>query len=138
MTKEVSRETRVPEPYIAKIFQKLARMRLLRSRRGPAGGFALMRNPAEISLYEVVQAVDDTTFLGNCVMGLDECLAERACPLHDAWVGMKSRMLGKLKVTTVLQLARQISRRQYLKLQRAKLSGAFRKKTTRTQPRRGK
>lgn len=112
MVSEISGKTKVPEPYIAKIFQGLVRKGLLLSRRGPAGGFALAGSPGKISLYEVVQAVDDKVVFGNCIMGLGECSDAAACPLHTAWSGLKSKMLGRLKRTTVLELAGRMSKRR--------------------------
>ncbi len=127
VTSEISRKTEVPEPYIAKIFQGLEKTGLLQSRRGPAGGIVLIKPPDKISLYEVVQAVDDTAVFGDCIMGLNECSAARACPLHAVWSGTKYKMLAKLRETTVLQLASQLVKRRYRGSQRAKLSTSLRK-----------
>ena len=136
MAAEISRETKVPEPYIAKIFQGLAKTGLLQSRRGPAGGFALKKSPDKISLYEVVQAVDDTAAFGDCIMGLDECSPDRACPLHAVWSRAKCKMLARLKGTTVLQLDRLLVKRRYRGSQRAKLSASFKRFSMGTQQRR--
>ena len=59
-TEQIARATKVPVGYLAKIMQGLSRSRLVNSQRGLHGGFTLVREPRELSIYDVVQAVDPT------------------------------------------------------------------------------
>ena len=68
MIPEISRKAGVPRSYLAKIFQCLVKDNLLISRRGPDGGFTMKKDPREISLLQIVRAVDDITIMQQCVM----------------------------------------------------------------------
>ncbi|MEJ5169645.1 MAG: Rrf2 family transcriptional regulator [Fimbriimonadales bacterium] len=79
---EIAEATQVPPGYLAKVMQGLARAGLIASRRGIRGGFVLSRDPSEITLYEVLQAVDPIRRITACPLGLDEH-SEELCPLHQ-------------------------------------------------------
>ncbi|MBI3307438.1 MAG: Rrf2 family transcriptional regulator [Candidatus Omnitrophica bacterium] len=122
MIPEVSRKTGVPAPYIAKIFQTLVRGGILESQRGPCGGFAFRKSPETISLFEVVQVIDNVSPLVNqCVMGLNECSSANACPLHLIWSRAKENILQCLKTTTLNQMRKKVGRLRYRKLMRSRL-----------------
>src|SRR3989338_6157285 len=72
---EVSKNTQVPQAYIAKIFQCLVGCGILKSHRGPTGGFYLAVDPSKLSLLQVIEAVDDPSVsaFSGCVMGLEKC-----------------------------------------------------------------
>src|SRR4051812_21112384 len=75
--------TDIPRDFLAKIFQKLAKAGVLVSAKGRGGGFALARPAHQISLMEVITAVEGPGALDCCAAGLRECNDEAACPLHD-------------------------------------------------------
>ena len=105
--KTVSRETKVPQAYVAKIFQCLARRRILSSRRGPNGGYALLIAPAKLSLIKIIHALDDLSqsSFSRCVMGLQKCNDRNPCPLHPIWVKAKEEMLERLGSSTISDVA---------------------------------
>jgi Rrf2 family transcriptional regulator, nitric oxide-sensitive transcriptional repressor len=80
-TQEISRATQVPADYLAKILQDLSRGGLVRSQRGPGGGFTLTRSPASISVFDVLEAVDRVQRIRTCPLGL-KAHAKNLCPLH--------------------------------------------------------
>lgn len=69
-TRQIAAATRVPEGYLAKILQSLGRAGLVRSQRGLHGGSVLARNPAEISVYDVVTAIAPLPRITTCPLGL--------------------------------------------------------------------
>jgi len=79
--REIAKATRVPESYLAKLLQTLSRVGLLISRRGFQGGFALARNPKQITALEVINAVDPFKRIEDCPMGLGD-RAKLLCALH--------------------------------------------------------
>lgn len=126
MIPEVSRKTGVPAPYIAKIFQSLVRSGILESQRGPTGGFAFKRPPETISLFEIIETIDDVSPLVNqCVMGLDECSSANACPLHVVWSRAKSNVLDTLKCTTLSQMRKKIGKLGFREFTRPRLQMKF-------------
>jgi Rrf2 family protein len=80
-TQQVSRATRVPADYLAKILQDLHKHDLVRSQRGPGGGFSLARNPSTVSVYDILQAVDPPRRIRSCPLAL-KAHAHALCPLH--------------------------------------------------------
>lgn len=80
-TRQIAAATRVPEGYLAKIVQSLSRAGLIRSQRGLHGGSVLARDPAEISVYDVVQAVSPIPRIRTCPLHLPAHGAN-LCPLH--------------------------------------------------------
>jgi len=80
-TEEIARATRVPVGYLAKIMQGLSRSRLVNSQRGLHGGFTLVKPAAEMTVYDVVQAVDPILRIDRCPLQL-EGHGEELCPLH--------------------------------------------------------
>lgn len=106
--KTVSRETGVPQAYVAKIFQCLAQGKILDSQRGPSGGYSLLVAPTKLTILRVVEAMDDLSksSFANCVMGLDKCNDKNACPLHDVWKKAKDQMMEKLASSTIADVAK--------------------------------
>jgi Rrf2 family protein len=80
-TDEIARATKVPVGYLAKIMQGLSRSRLVNSQRGLHGGFTLVRQPRDMTIYEVVQAVDPIMRIDRCPLQL-EGHGDELCPLH--------------------------------------------------------
>ena len=78
---ELTRATRIPGGYLAKVLRQLARAGLVHSQRGPHGGSVLTRPPSEVSVYDVVQAVDPLQRITVCPLGLRSHGAN-LCPLH--------------------------------------------------------
>ncbi|MCL2645737.1 MAG: Rrf2 family transcriptional regulator [Phycisphaerales bacterium] len=78
---DIAKATKVPAGYLYKVLQTLDRAGLVRAQRGIHGGFTLARSPAEISLLDVIQAVDPLPRIRHCPLGLKshgKCL----CPVH--------------------------------------------------------
>lgn len=122
MIPEVSRKTGVPAPYIAKIFQSLVRTGILESQRGPSGGFVFKRAPETISLFEIIKTIDDvSSFVNQCVMGLNACSSANACPLHVVWSRAKNNVLDTLKYTTLSQMRKKIGKLRFREFKRSRL-----------------
>ncbi len=122
MIPEVSQKTGVPAPYIAKIFQSLVRSGILESQRGPTGGFAFKRPPETISLFEIIEVIDDvSSFVNQCAMGLDECSSANACPLHVVWSRAKNKVLDTLKCTSLSQMRKKIGKLRFCEFTRPRL-----------------
>ena len=78
---ELARTTRIPAGYLAKVLRQLARAGLVHSQRGPNGGSVLLRPPEELTVLDVVQAVDPLKRIEVCPLGLRGHGAN-LCPLH--------------------------------------------------------
>ncbi len=77
---EIAKVTRAPAPYLSKLMQGLVRARLVRSRRGQGGGFTLAGAPDEITIWDIVQAVDPIERIEHCPLEIKG--HSSLCALH--------------------------------------------------------
>jgi len=101
MVKHIAQEEAIPAHFLAKILQQLARKGLLRSSKGPTGGFSLRRKAEEISLMDIVQALDGLNDYEKCASGLAECNDDAPCGMHDSWKALRSRIIEYLERTSI-------------------------------------
>ena len=78
---QVAIKTQVPEKYLAKILQGLVRFDIVHSQRGPSGGFTLVPAPAEVTMMDIVDAVDPIERIHSCPLRLN-AHGTRLCQLH--------------------------------------------------------
>jgi Rrf2 family protein len=122
MVKNIAREEGIPTHFLAKILQQLARKGLLRSSKGPTGGFHLRQKPEDISLMHIVQALDGLSDYEKCASGLAECNDEQHCGMHDSWTALRKRIIEYLERTSIadIQTALEEKRRVLAKPRRSK------------------
>src|SRR6059058_2851108 len=75
--------TDLPRDFLAKVFQKLVKGGILRSAKGRGGGFTLARPAHQITLVQIVEAIEGPQLLDQCVVGLEKCTDTMPCPQHD-------------------------------------------------------
>lgn len=80
-TRQIAAGTRTPPDYVSKVLQALTRAGLIRSQRGLRGGFKLACDPAEVTVLDVINAVDPLQRIHACPLGL-KAHAKELCPLH--------------------------------------------------------
>jgi Rrf2 family iron-sulfur cluster assembly transcriptional regulator len=106
MVKNIAEQEEIPAHFLAKILQQLARKGLLRSSKGPTGGFALRVDPNEIRLLDIVEALDGLAPYHQCASGLSECSDDMPCSMHDSWTLLRSRIMDYLGKNTIADLAK--------------------------------
>jgi Rrf2 family transcriptional regulator, nitric oxide-sensitive transcriptional repressor len=102
-TAQIAEATQVPAGYLAKVMQALSKVRLVHSQRGLNGGFTLTRDANELSMYEVVSAVDPIRRFSECPLGLPSHGAD-LCPLHHQLEDAARMLEEKFSATSVAQL----------------------------------
>jgi Rrf2 family transcriptional regulator, iron-sulfur cluster assembly transcription factor len=107
LVSEISREQKIPETFLAKIFQRLSKAGLLRSVRGAGGGFSLGKPANEITMREIVEAIEGPIALNRCLLRQGECEEEKVCPLRQVWEEAQQRFVEVLDRTTMEDLAKQ-------------------------------
>ena len=80
-TDQIAEATQVPKPYLSKVLQNLGRSDIVRSQRGIGGGVTLVKTPAELTILEVVNAVEPIERIVTCPLGL-KSHGKNLCPLH--------------------------------------------------------
>ncbi len=100
----IATQNDAPANYLGKLLQQLAKRGLVRSQKGLGGGFRLARDPVEISLYDIVEAIEDVSRWSNCILGRPNCSDENPCPVHGQWGPVRDSFLKILKSTSVADL----------------------------------
>jgi Rrf2 family protein len=100
---EIARTYNIPAELMAKVLQKLVRKGLLESHAGPNGGYALARKPEDISIIEVLEALEGPLQLTPCEA--DDCEQQDLCSIRDPLRRVKQRVVSVLVDTTIHQLA---------------------------------
>lgn len=102
---EVAARQLIPEHFLDQLLITLRRAGLLKSQRGPQGGHMLARPPAQISMYDVVQALEGNTATMDCVPNPSACQLSPGCGMRDVWVQLEDQARQALTATTLDQLA---------------------------------
>jgi Rrf2 family transcriptional regulator, iron-sulfur cluster assembly transcription factor len=105
---EISRVQKIPEKFLAKIFQQLSKAGFLRSARGSKGGFSLRKAAAEITLKAVIEALEGPIAIHRCLLRKGECGEEEGCPLYDVLEEAQEGLLKVLERTTLEDLVKRI------------------------------
>ncbi len=105
-TSRVADAMRIPASFLAKIIAQLSIAGLVHTARGAGGGIALARDPAEISLLDVVEAIDGPILLSECVSKNGKCELKQECPLHSVWSETQMYLLERLRAVKFGQLVR--------------------------------
>ena len=99
-TSQIAEDQQIPPSFLAKIISQLSIAGLIHTSRGAHGGVMLSKPPAEISLLEVVEAIDGPIALNDCTIAPENCTRADDCPLHGIWVETQQDLVAKLRQTT--------------------------------------
>jgi Rrf2 family protein len=99
-TSMVAREQNIPPSFLAKIISQLSIAGLLHTSRGARGGVTLARAPKDISLLEVVEAIDGPIQLNECVGNDGACTFDEVCPVKPVWCDAQGQLVQRLKGTS--------------------------------------
>ncbi len=80
-TQEIAEATKVPAPYLSKVLQNLGKAEIVRSQRGLGGGVRLVVDPAQLTILDVVNAVEPLQRITSCPLDL-KTHGQNLCPLH--------------------------------------------------------
>ena len=106
LVQDVAAWTGAPGPYLAKIFSTLARAGLVIGKRGNQGGVVLAKPAKEVTLDQLAEVLDSAGWRTSCLLGLEECSDERACPVHVFWKDIREKIHGELSALTLADVAR--------------------------------
>ena len=92
---DISKRQDISLSYLEQLFTRLRKRQLVRSTRGPGGGYSLNRPANEIAVAEVVAAVDETVDTTRC-SGANNCHDGRQCLAHELWDDLSQQIFGFL------------------------------------------
>jgi Rrf2 family iron-sulfur cluster assembly transcriptional regulator len=100
---DISERQKISLSYLEQLFGKLRRRELVSSVRGPGGGYQLVRKTDEVSVADIIRAVDEPIDATQCG-GRENCKDERKCLTHDLWASLNEKIFDYLNSVTLAQL----------------------------------
>jgi Rrf2 family protein len=111
--KKIGSDLDLPTPFLGKILQQLAKQKILKSMKGPHGGFSMMKDSRTITLYDIVVAIDGEDTFTDCVMHEGPCRCidrtKKPCPIHDDYAKSRSELIKLFKSKTIYDLVQKAS-----------------------------
>ena len=104
-TRSIAEATSAPYPLLAKIVNQMHRAGLVKATRGKQGGIRLARSAAEVTIMDVVLALDGSSMLNDCPLYLDPCNCGKECALHAIWKPARDAVVRFLASTTIQMVA---------------------------------
>jgi len=102
----ISERQKISLSYLEQLFGKLRRHKIVGSVRGPGGGYRLARPMNEVTVADIIAAVDEPLDATNCG-GRENCHDEHRCMTHDLWTNLNKRMHEYLASVSLLDLVNQ-------------------------------
>lgn len=102
-TSQIAEEQHIPPSFLAKIISQLSIAGLIHTSRGARGGVSLARPPEDITVLEVVEAIDGPIALNECTLSLSGCPFGEKCPLRPLWCEAQEELVQRLRNTSFAQ-----------------------------------
>ena len=103
---EISQRQKISLSYLEQLFAKLRRRALVDSVRGPGGGYRLAKEMSQVSVADIILAVDEPIDATQCG-GKENCLDDKRCMTHELWASLNTHIFAFLSSVTLEQLVRQ-------------------------------
>ena len=107
-TSQIAQEKKIPPSFLAKIVSQLSVAGLLQTSRGARGGVSLAKGAGEISLLDVVEAIDGPILLNECVGDNSSCSFDDDCPMKPVWCDAQKELVTKLGNTSFAHVAQNL------------------------------
>lgn len=108
--RQISEDLSLPTPFLAKILQLLAKQKILSSSKGPHGGFSLLKDPRNITLFDIIVTIDGRDLLENCIIHNTtcSCVGEEGliCPLHDEYSRIRENLVKLFTKKTIYSIVK--------------------------------
>ena len=103
--REMAESTGLPHPVVSKMLKTLASASLLRSQRGAKGGYQLSRDPEQLSVAQILEALEGPLALMECSAGPGHCDRDANCSVRAPWQHINRAVRGALDTMTLAELA---------------------------------
>lgn len=106
---DLAKPLNCPAAYLSQILSKLKPSGILKSQRGLNGGVYLAKRPQDITLWEVIEAIDGTVFFSRCFLGIEGCGSIEPCPFHEFWSKERTKIQEWLMNTNFAEVEEAMS-----------------------------
>ena len=97
MRSELSEKCGIPDSFLGKILQSLAKSEILVSERGKKGGFKLNKKPKDISIYDIIKSVEGEIMLNECLLDKSFCKSFSYCKIHQVLGDIRNTLVDDMK-----------------------------------------
>jgi Rrf2 family protein len=104
---EIAREIEAPRFFTAKILHRMVKHEFIASVKGKGGGFYFDSNKPDLTLRQLIVAIQGEKVLTGCGFGLRDCSSENPCPLHEKFAPFREGIENLVSYTTIQSLAAQ-------------------------------
>lgn len=105
---EIAEALQIPNSFIAKLLQQLAKEGVISSTKGPRGGFYLSEENLQRKVCDILEVIENKKVFEGCFLGLPYCSDENPCPMHDIFSAFKVQLLEKFERQTIWELTNDI------------------------------
>jgi len=104
MRNELSHTCGVPDSFLGKILQALARDNILQSERGKKGGFKINKSPGQVTLYDIIKAVEGDVMVNECLLDKEFCESSFNCNIHTILGSIRNNLIKDMQKYTLQDL----------------------------------
>ncbi|MFH1771733.1 MAG: Rrf2 family transcriptional regulator [Candidatus Omnitrophota bacterium] len=110
---ELNKVLKIPNAFLRRLLQVLAKEGILTSQKGKGGGFKLKKKSDKIRITDIIEIFQGKMNLIECFLGKSICPNIKTCPLRDKLITIEKSVVSQLEEITIASLAKKIKRRGY-------------------------
>ncbi len=108
--REIADNLQISFHFLTKILQELAKHKLVTTYRGPSGGAQLARDPEEITVEDIIIALDGEDLFRQCILGFAGCGKNQPCPFHARYAEFRDQLRAMFRSITIAELKNDVEK----------------------------
>jgi Rrf2 family protein len=108
LAKQIAGALSIPREFLNKVMQRLVKAGFLVSVKGPGGGFLLAKDPKDITVFDIVKAIDGVEWFDSCLLRVGQCDEGNPCVVHEFWVKIRNQVRAILDHESLADLVKEL------------------------------
>lgn len=108
LAKQIAGALSIPREFLNKVMQRLVKAGFLVSVKGPGGGFLLAKDPKDITIFDIVKAIDGVEWFDSCLLKVGRCDEENPCAMHEFWIKIRNQVRAILDHESLADLVKEL------------------------------
>ncbi|TSA38557.1 MAG: Rrf2 family transcriptional regulator [Porphyromonadaceae bacterium] len=104
ISEQISTVLNIPPQYLRRLLTNLSKAGLLNSDKGKGGGFKLAKTAGSIYIIDILAATEKKELLNSCIFGLENCIRDNPCAMHEQWAEARENILKILRTTSLADM----------------------------------